>query len=124
MLHRIGPGKRKTKKDQPSIAIPPRLMRHLLAWRAADLAVGITHVIHYDAQPVGKLRRSWDTMRRLAGLGADVTPHTLRHTCTTWLLRSGRDPWKVAGFVGITMETLDRTYGHHSPHLQRNSGTR
>jgi integrase len=124
MLHRAGPKQRATKKKQPSIQIPPRLMRHLVAWHTADARHGITHVVHYQARKLVKLRRSWDTMCDRAQLGADVTPHTLRHTATTWLLRSGRDPWAVAGFVGMTMETLDRTYGHHSPKLQKKLGTR
>jgi hypothetical protein len=55
---------------------------------------------------------------RDAGLGEDVTPHTLRHTAATWLMRGGTDLWIAAGFLGMSVETLERTYGHHHPDFQ------
>jgi Phage integrase family len=52
-------------------------------------------------------------------LDADVTPHTLRHTAATWLMRAGVDKWEAAGFLGMSVEMLDRVYGHHHPdHLR------
>jgi hypothetical protein len=45
---------------------------------------------------------------------------TLRHTAATWLMRAGVDKWEAAGFLGMTVEMLDRVYGHHHPqHLQQ-----
>jgi integrase len=55
---------------------------------------------------------------RDAGLGEDVTPHTLRHTAATWLMQGGTDLWIAAGFLGMSVETLERTYGHHHPDFQ------
>jgi hypothetical protein len=56
---------------------------------------------------------------RLAGLQGDVTPHTLRHTAATWLMQAGVDKWEAAGFLGMTVEMIDRVYGHHHPdHLR------
>src|ERR1700756_4117377 len=52
-------------------------------------------------------------------LDADVTPPTLRHTAATWLMRAGVDKWEAAGFLGMSVEMLDRVYGHHHPdHLR------
>jgi hypothetical protein len=49
----------------------------------------------------------------------DVTPHTLRHTAATWLMQGGADIWQSAKFLGMTVEQLERTYGHHHPdHLR------
>jgi integrase len=62
-----------------------------------------------------KLRRSWTTARSAAGLGDDVTPHTLRHTAATWLMQRGVDAWEAAKYLGMTVETLERVYGHHHP---------
>lgn len=45
----------------------------------------------------------------------NASPHTLKHTCITWLLQDGIDPWQVAGFVHTSLETITRTYGHHCP---------
>jgi integrase len=49
----------------------------------------------------------------------DVTPHTLRHTAATWLMQRRADLWEAAGFLGMSVEQLERTYGHHhSDHLK------
>ena len=44
-----------------------------------------------------------------------MTPHTLRHTAVTWLMQRGVPAAEVAGFVGLSIEMVDRVYGHHSP---------
>jgi hypothetical protein len=45
-----------------------------------------------------------------------VTPHTLRHTAATWLMQRGVPIWEAAGFLGMSLEVLQDTYGHHHPH--------
>src|SRR6266436_3069159 len=40
---------------------------------------------------------------------------SLRHTAATWLMQRGADPWKAAGFLGMSVEVLLDTYGHHHP---------
>jgi integrase len=52
--------------------------------------------------------------KKLARLGADVTPHTLRHTAATWLLQNGVSIWETGGYLGMSPEMVERTYGHHS----------
>lgn len=47
-----------------------------------------------------------------------MTPHTLRHTAITWAMQNGAQKWDVAGYFGVSMETLERTYGHHHPDYQ------
>lgn len=118
VMHRRGRAERVTAKRQPPVRLPDRLAGHLARWRARDLALGIPHVIHWQGRPVTKLRRSWDGARRRAGLGADVVPHTLRHTCATWLMQAGVDRYEAAGFLGMSMATLEAVYGHHSPDFQ------
>jgi integrase len=49
------------------------------------------------------------------GLEGVVTPHTLRHTAATWLMQAGVDMWTAAGYLGMTVKTLERVYGHHHP---------
>ena len=48
-----------------------------------------------------------------------VTPHVLRHTAATWAMQNGGDLWQIAGFLGMTVEMLERVYGHHHPDFQR-----
>ena len=48
------------------------------------------------------------------GIGADVTPHVLRHTCATMLLQLGVTVYDVAGVLGASETVIRRTYGHHA----------
>jgi integrase len=43
-----------------------------------------------------------------AGLDGEVPPHTLRHTCASWLEQPGVDKREAAGFLGMTVEVLGR----------------
>jgi integrase len=43
----------------------------------------------------------------------DVSPHVLRHTRATHLLQEGKPIWLVAQLLGDTVQTVERTYGHH-----------
>ena len=68
-------------------------------------------------QRLGDIRKAWSHACEIAGLD-DVTPHTLRHTSITWALQRGARIWDVAGYFGASVETIERTYGHHSPYHQ------
>ena len=118
ILHRRGAGEEETSKRRPPAKVHSHLMAYLLEWRAKDLSNGIAHVCHWKADRITKLRRSWRTACNAAGLGNDVTPHVLRHTCVTWLLQAGVPTFEVAGFVGMSEETVRRVYGHHSSDFQ------
>lgn len=74
------------------------------------------------ANPDGSLQqRGWDAVVKAAGLGADVTPHVLKHSCATMLLRDGVDLWDVSGLTSTSTKTLESVYGHHSPEFQKSS---
>lgn len=81
-------------------------------WRAA----GARYVVEFDGRPVD-CRKAFKTVVRLAGLGKPVVRHTLRHTAATWMMQAGVEPWMAAGFLGMTVETLLRRYGHHHPNF-------
>jgi integrase len=124
LIYRRAEGDRETKKRQPPAKIPARLIPWLRRWREADQRTGASYVIHYDGRGVGKLRRSWATVRAAAGLGQEVTPHTLRHTAVCWQLQAGVPAWEVAGWAGMTVEMVDRVYGHHAAEFQARIGQR
>lgn len=124
-LHRRAEGERGSKKAKPKARLHDRLVPHLVRWRAADMARGITHVVHYGGMPVVKLRRSWSAVAREAGATRADGPHIMRHTAATWLLQSGVPMAEAAGYLGMTTDTLERVYGHHSPaHQQRAASMR
>ena len=106
-----------SRKRRPPVPIPPRLLPHLDRWRRLT----ITHVVEYAGHPISSQeRRAWRTARDLAGLGPDVTPHVLRHTCATMLLQRGVSVYDVAGVLGASEDVIRRTYGHHAEdHLRR-----
>lgn len=116
--HRIDwnpPGRVRTKKRRPRNPIPVRLLPHLRRARLRGSDSG--YVIHNNGVPIKDIKRSFAQACARAGL-KDVTPHTLRHTCATWLMQHRVDKWEVCGFLGMTMETLERIYGHHHPDFQ------
>jgi integrase len=117
VLHRSGSGQRETKKRQPPAAIPARLLSHLRRWKRLD--AGIKSVVNWNGSSVLSVKKAFRSARTNAKLDQQVIPHTLRHTCATWLMQAGVEPWQAAGFLGMTVEMLERTYGHHSPTFQR-----
>jgi integrase len=124
VLHRRGRNVEESTKRQPPARLGRRITAHLKRWKQMDGGMGggagVETVIHWEGQPIQKLRRSWDTACRLAGLEG-VTPHTLRHSRATWMMQARVDPWQVAGFLGMSLITLQRTYGHHHPDWQEDA---
>ncbi|WP_167370185.1 site-specific integrase [Komagataeibacter nataicola] len=71
-------------------------------------------VIEYRGNRVRKIKTAFNKRVQKAGL-EDVTPHTLRHTCATWMVMAGVPFEMVAKFLGNSVEMIERVYGHHSP---------
>jgi integrase len=140
VFYRRAEGARETKKRQPPVRLPDRLLTHMRRWaktpleiktkaRGKSKSVGrmISHdyVVEWNGEPVQSVKKSFRAACEAAGLGwhetidgkevfrTDVTPHILRHTAATWLMQAGVDPWKAAGFLGMSVETLIDTYSHH-----------
>jgi integrase len=106
-----------TNKRRLPSPIPPRLIPHLKRWRK----LSTQYVIEYDGRPIAsQLRRAWVGAREMAGLGPEVTPHVLKHTCATLMLQNRVSTWDVAGVLGTSEAVIRKTYGHHSvEHLRR-----
>ena len=79
------------------------------------MGIATDHVVEWNGKPVKSVRKALRSGRIAAGLGDDVTAHTLRHTAPTWAMQNGADLWQAAGYFGMTVETLERVYGHHHP---------
>jgi integrase len=115
LIHFDKPGRRQTKKRRGTVRIPARLLPHLR--RARRRGTDLGHVIHADGERIGDIKKGFQGACSRAGL-TDVTPHTLRHTAATWLMQAGVDKWVASGFLAMSMETLERVYGHHHPDYQ------
>ena len=135
ILYRAGFAEEQTSKRRPPMILPDRLLAHLRRWQRIDQAAGLTHVITYARpearhpgavrraerlgrvvrlpQPVGDIHKSWASMVAEAGLGRDVTPHTLKHTAISWMLWNGKTVWEVPEDTGTSVKTIEEVYGHH-----------
>jgi len=71
--------------------------------------------VEFNGKPVAPVKKGFQSAVKLAGLAGRVTPHTLRHTAATWLMQRGVPIWEAAGFLGMSPEVLQNTYGHHRP---------
>jgi integrase len=106
-------GKRATKKRQTPAPIPARLLVHLRRWRERRLFASC--FVEFNGKPVSSVKKGFKRAVELAQLTGKVTPHTLRHTAATWLMQRGVPIWEAAGFLGMSPEVLENTYGHHHP---------
>jgi integrase len=109
-------GRRRTSKRRGIVPIPPRLLPHL--HRARRRGSDLGYVLHIDGERIGDIKKGFAGACQRSGLD-NVTPHTLRHSCATWLMQAGTDLWQASGFLSMSMETLQRVYGHHHPDYQR-----
>ncbi|WP_298967674.1 site-specific integrase [uncultured Methylobacterium sp.] len=115
VFYRRAAGEKETKKRRPPVRLPVRLLAHMRRWHAN----GQTYAVEWLGKPVGTgVEKAFRHAAQDAGL-TDVTPHTLRHTAATWLMLNGTDLWEAAGYLGMTVETLERVYGHHHPSHQK-----
>jgi len=109
------------KKKSPRVRLGWRITAHLRRWKRLDGAEQIVcHFAdswHPGARQVSNPHGSWAKIIKAAGLPG-VTRHTLRHTRATWMMQKGVPIWEAAGFLGMTVKTLERVYGHHSPDHQ------
>ena len=129
VMYRRAEGGLETKKRTPPVRLPRRLLAHLRRWRRLDDALPPRldtdgnplprPVVHWQGRPVRKIHKAFRSLVAAAELGADVTPHVLRHTRATWLMQAGVDIWEAAGSLGMTVKMLEDTYGHHHPDFQK-----
>lgn len=108
VIHFNKPGRAKTKKRRVSCPISKALrpvLERAYAEREGDLVLDNGY------------RTIWRQVKKIAKCAgvAGVSPHVLRHSAATLMLRGGVPAWKVAGVLGITIQTLMKTYGHHVP---------
>jgi integrase len=118
IFYRLAEGARATNKRQPPVPLPRRLLAHLRRWVAKGVVS--EYFVEWNGKPVKSVKTAFKTALRLAKVSGQISPHTLRHTAATWLMQNGVDKWEAAGFLGMSVEMLDRVYGHHHPdHLRR-----
>ncbi|MGM4967404.1 tyrosine-type recombinase/integrase [Tardiphaga sp. 1201_B9_N1_1] len=119
VFYRLAQGKEETNKRQPPMRLAPRLLAHMRRWHRRGLIV--RHFVEWNGEGVKSVKTGFKTAVGLAKLGDGVSPHTLRHTAATWMMQNATDPWQAAGYLGMSLETLLKTYGHHHPDHQKDA---
>lgn len=115
IMHRRGIGVAETKKRTPPIPVPRALLAHLRRWERD----GSRFVVHVRGNPCGHVNSAWTAALKASGI-EHCTKHDLRHTSITWALQAGMDRWAASGFFGVSLDVLERVYGHHDPrHMRR-----
>lgn len=111
--YRLQQGAAKTNKRQPTVPIPSRLLAQSAAMAPNRPRGEALRRVQRQAGDLGqngvqeRCKARWARSRNLAS--------TLRHTAATWLMQRGADPWQAAGYLGMSLEVLLNTYGHHHP---------
>lgn len=123
MMQRRAAGAVESNKRTPPVRVSARLLAHLRRWKRIDAAAEVScpYVIHWQGKRITKLQKTWPKAVLDADLGDDVTPHVLRHSRVTHLLKNGISIWDTAKAVGMTAEMVERVYGHHHPDWQKGS---
>lgn len=119
VFYRRTAGMKMTKKRQPAIRMPPRLLVHVRRWKR--LRIANRYLVEWQGEPIKRLNKAFQSARKAARLDASVCPHILRHTAITWQAQLGVPPHEICGFFGVTLETFERVYGHHHPDYQSNA---
>lgn len=117
-IYRRAQGAIETKKRQPSSAIHWRLLPHLRRWKKKDEIAGIDLVVHFYGEPILRVAKGWQELRKATGLPSWVIPYTCRHSAATWQMQAGTDLFQAAGLLGMSVEMLRKVYGHHHPDFQ------
>lgn len=116
-----------TSKGRAHNQIPQRLMTFLrLAYQRRDSDIG--YVVHDKGKPILDIGGAWDggdgfvqgsfgrACKRAGIVG--VTPHTLRHTCGTWMAMAGVPLRDIGAILGHSDERTTQLYAHHHPDYQ------
>ena len=117
-IYRRAAGQAETKKRTPPAPIPRRLLAHLRRWER----MGAVWAVEYKGARIASVKTVWRHVLKRAGI-PHATRHDLRHTCATWLMQGGADRWSTAGYLGMTVQMLERVYGHHHPDYMRSAVT-
>ena len=105
-------GRVRTSKGRAHLPIPRRLLTFLRLARKRGTDLG--YVVHRDGAQLDNMKRAFNTACADAGLD-DVTPHTLRHTCGTWMAQRGVPLDKIGGWLGHSDARTTQLYAHHHP---------
>lgn len=119
IMHRKPPGAPQPRnKRAPPVRMGDRLMAHMRRWKRLD-GKDADYLIRYQNKRVKNPKRAWDECCERAKMPAHVTPHILRHTRATNMMKQGVPIWEASKALGMSVAILEKVYGHHHPDWQK-----
>jgi integrase len=108
-------GEKETNKRRAFMPIGKKLYGHLARRHAVGegLCPYVFHQKEDKSRRVLDVSKGFRAVARRADL-VDVTPHTLRHTCASWLAQRGEKMIDVAAYLNMSVRTLSKVYAHHN----------
>lgn len=107
------PGRALTKKRRGVVPMHPKL-RAVMERACRERGEEFRYVLDH----AGSIRKALATLAARADV-AGVTPHVLKHTAITHMLRRGVSVWDAAGAAATSAATIQRVYGKHVPEAQK-----
>ena len=77
------------------------------------------YVFTWSGKRIRSVRTAFEKARKRAGLGKDVTFHTLRHTFASWFMINGGDLYRLQRYLGHSTIELTQRYAHLSAEHRR-----
>jgi integrase len=109
-----------TKKRAPPVRLGRRILAHLRRWKRMD-GPKVEFIINFRGAKISRPARSWTRIRTAASLPDYITPHILRHSRATHMLKQGVPIWEAANALGMSVAVLAAVYGHHAPDWQKDA---
>lgn len=106
-------GKARYEQTAAASSASRPLVSSLRRWVRRGVVKG--YFVEWGGKPVQSIKVGFKRAIVLSGVKGKVAPHTLRHTAATRLMQAGVPIWEAAGFLGMSADMVERTYGHHHP---------
>jgi len=109
------PNSEKTNKRRARIPIGRKLLGHLKRMKvtAGDETPYVFHQKRDKTRRIISVVKGFRVASKRAGF-TDVTPHTLRHTCASWMAQRGEKLIDASVYLNMSMPTLSKVYAHHN----------
>lgn len=109
-----------TKNDHPRMVRFPERSAGMIQSRPMQEAGAVFRTGKGKAYVIrdntgGQLKRGFDKAREAAGLGREVTPHTIRHTWATWFYAQTRDFGELLDLGGWSKADVANIYRKIAP---------
>jgi integrase len=105
------------RKGRSVVPISGEMRGLLIALKSDSL-----YIVNNNGRRVRDMRKAWSKVIEAAGLEKDVTPHTLRHTVATRLVRDGVPLIEVSKLLAHKDSRItEKTYAKFAPDYLRNA---